>query len=319
MNDAKPLGRSSIWSSILRVALILVAVTPLIFSVVENWADLIEVFTRVSWWRFLISLLILVLVFPLMGILSWIVVRTFKPELGVLLVGRYYFISQIAKYLPGGFWAIPGRALLYVRAGVSQAKAAISVFREISALFIGAAIVAGIGLILGLPISDTLRNIIGVGLIAALLIVLLTQIPIFWGWINKIKWLRPASANLVVEDSERVSISWLVPGCGVSIIFWLLLGLPFRTLILSVAPESIEVSWVEAAAIFSLAWSAGFVVLVAPAGLGIRETVLAVLLSSFIPRADALAVALLARLWWITGETAWIVLSLVTAERSMDG
>jgi hypothetical protein len=51
--------------------------------------------------------------------------------------------------------------------------------------------------------------------------------------------------------------------------------------------------------------------------LGIRETVLAILLSSFIPRTDALAVALLARLWWIAGETVWIVISLTHSRRAI--
>jgi uncharacterized membrane protein YbhN (UPF0104 family) len=317
MNEAKPRAQATIWPRFLRVVLVLVALLPLLYSIIENWAELLGVLGTVVWSRFLLSLVLLALLFPLMGILSWLVVRTFKPDLGVRQIGRYYFISQLAKYLPGGFWAIPGRALLYVRAGVGQAQSAISVFREISALFIGAAIVAGIGLFLGLPISDTLRNVIGAGLIVAFLIVLMTQVPVLWEWINRIPWLKAVSGDFEIEDRDRFHIMWLLPACGVSIIFWLSLGMPFRTLVLSVVSDPIEFSWIEAAAIFSLAWCAGFVVLVAPAGLGIRETVLAILLSTLIPRVDALAVALLARLWWIAGETVWILFSLTT-RRSIE-
>jgi uncharacterized membrane protein YbhN (UPF0104 family) len=303
--------RANRWISLLRVLLILVALIPLIYAVLENWDELILVFSDLEWRRYLVSQLILVPIFPFIGIVSWVVVRRFKPDLKAIKIVRFYFISQIAKYLPGGFWAIPGRVLLYVTAGVPQAQGAVSVFREISAVFIGAALVGGFGLILGLPITEWMRNVIGIGLFAAILIIILTQFPIFWIWLNRIPLLKSATENLAQLEGKNLNLVWLVQACGVSVVFWALLGIPFRILVLAVSPEAANLHWMEAAAIFSLSWCAGFVVLVAPAGLGIRETVLAILLSSFIPRADALAVALLARLWWIAGETVWIVTSLV--------
>lgn len=308
--------RPNRWLNLIRVLLILVALIPLIYAVINNWEELLQVFTKIKWWNFIFSQILLVLIFPLMGFISWIVVRNFRSSLGIFQVLRYYFISQIAKYLPGGFWAIPGRVLLYVTAGVPQAQATVSVFREISAVFIGAAIVGGFGLFLGLPISETLRTVIGIGLFTAIVVVILTQIPIIWSWLNRIPWIKSKPVDMAMVQANQLNMTWLLQACGVSIAFWLLLGIPFRILVLSVSSDGVSLSWIEAAAIFSLSWCAGFVVLVAPAGLGIRETVLSILLASFIPRVDALAVALLARLWWIAGETVWIVISILMKDRS---
>jgi uncharacterized membrane protein YbhN (UPF0104 family) len=70
-------------------------------------------------------------------------------------------------------------------------------------------------------------------------------------------------------------------------------------------------TWLQAAGIFALSWCAGFVVVIAPAGLGVREYTLALLLGSFIPSGEAIAISFLARLWWTAAEVLYILASVL--------
>jgi hypothetical protein len=79
-----------------------------------------------------------------------------------------------------------------------------------------------------------------------------------------------------------------------------------------------SLSWLEAASIFALAWCAGFVVVFIPAGIGVRESVLAFLLSNIMPAGAALGLALLARLAWVVAEGFWILVTMVWLGRSSE-
>jgi len=63
---------------------------------------------------------------------------------------------------------------------------------------------------------------------------------------------------------------------------------------------------------FALAWSAGLLVVIAPAGVGVREAVLVAALSPVLDSADALVVALASRLFMSVGDfvlaaaSAWL-------------
>jgi uncharacterized membrane protein YbhN (UPF0104 family) len=67
---------------------------------------------------------------------------------------------------------------------------------------------------------------------------------------------------------------------------------------------------VGTAAVFALAWTVGFVVFFAPAGLGVRESVLSLLLSTFLPVSQAVSIALLSRIAWVVVEAIWILISI---------
>ena len=66
----------------------------------------------------------------------------------------------------------------------------------------------------------------------------------------------------------------------------------------------------QAASLFALAWSVGFAVVFVPAGMGVRESVLVVLLSQLISSGDAASAALLSRLWWMAIEAIYVMLSI---------
>jgi len=91
--------------------------------------------------------------------------------------------------------------------------------------------------------------------------------------------------------------TWLVYGTA----FWLLIG--------SLA----EMPLLDAIGIHALVFVAGYTAFVVPAGLGVREATLALLLGPYLPAGVAAALAAFTRLWTIAAELATCAVSLVLA------
>ncbi len=88
------------------------------------------------------------------------------------------------------------------------------------------------------------------------------------------------------------------------------MGIPFAQLAAALLPGREPLSWLQAASLFALSWSIGFVVVIAPAGFGVRESALVLLLAPFLPPAVAASLALLSRLWWMAVEALLIGVSI---------
>jgi len=96
--------------------------------------------------------------------------------------------------------------------------------------------------------------------------------------------------------------------------YWAVTGLAFAALVASVhrlAPG--EVPLVVAA--YAAAYAVGFLSLLTPAGLGVREGVLVVALSPVLPAGPALVVALVSRVWMMAAELAGAAVAQLAAGR----
>ena len=104
---------------------------------------------------------------------------------------------------------------------------------------------------------------------------------------------------------------WLPASClrgdgGVGILashtlLWICQGIAFYLFVRSLVP----VAWTNAStliACYAFAWIVGFLSFLTPGGLGIREGLLGLLLSSYMPVPQATLVALLCRLWMLSAE-----------------
>lgn len=295
-----------------RPALTLLAFYPLVRIVIIYRNDVRTVLANVRWDLFLLSLLLLFLVLPLIASISWISLRFLDIHIPSKKVVSIYFISQLAKYLPGGIWAFPGRMIAYQAVGVEQSRSIASVFREVSALVLASIAVSLLVFFQNIPISNQLHWVLIFGAAACIVAILLTQTPWFWSLLKKFKLRKFSSFPLAGgEDSRHLtSFKWL-PGAFIAgVIFWLAMGIPFQQLSRAISPESYSLSWVGTAAVFALAWTVGFVVFFAPAGLGVRESVLSLLLSTFLPVSQAVSIALLSRIAWVVVEAIWILISI---------
>ena len=307
--------------AIIRVGIVVLLLVPLIYTVNQRWISVRTALTTANWELILAGTFILMLAQPLMGLISWIVLRDLSQHFSYFRILLIYFISQAAKYLPGGIWAFPGRVVAYQAIGVEKSASIISMLREVSVLFLGAVVVGLLGLFHGPLIAEWVDVAIIAGVAICIVVIGIAQLPMAWHFLSKINMFK--NIDLAESGINRSSFKWMPLTLVASITFWLITGIAFRTMAIGVTPDAANISWLQAASIFALAWCAGFVVVFAPAGLGVRESAVSGLLLSYMPLGDALSVALIARLWWTVAEGVLIVFSILrvagTTSQLIDG
>ena len=291
-----------------RFLLVLLALAPVAYSTWKNWPEVRLALFQSDWPRLAVGFGILLAAMPLMGLIPWLTLRHLGVRQSVRKVLGLYFISQLAKYIPGGIWAYPGRMVAYERSGVGRVQAILSVSREVVALFLGSAAVALAGVLLNVQMPLWMQAATIFGILACAVAVLLTLVPAVWRWLSRIPFLRRSALAVLGDAGTTFNLRWLPGTLAVSLVFWLVTGWGFLQIVRAVTPGA-SMSWLEAASIFNLAWCVGFVIVFLPAGFGAREIVLSYLLGPYVGTADALTIALLARFWWMAAEAVYVALS----------
>jgi uncharacterized membrane protein YbhN (UPF0104 family) len=277
--------------------IVLVAFSLMGTNLYQNW----QLVQQYSWtfdpFSLTVSFACLFFAFLLLPLSTRLTMLMLDHNLPYSLSYRAYFLSQMAKYIPGGIWIVPGRVLVLRQVGVRSVASSLGMFVELYVLVIT-------GLMLFTPYL-ILQNTVPVWLAAAINVCLLLLLgllytPLVPQLLNRFTWL----------SSIKFKPDWhLLQLTAVLILFWLLLGTGFFWLIKSLQ-EGIGIElWLPAAAAYSSAWVVGFLVFVTPGGLGVREATLAFLLVAFLPLPIATLVALMARLWWLLAEIACVIVA----------
>jgi uncharacterized membrane protein YbhN (UPF0104 family) len=230
---------------------------------------------------------------------------------------RAYFVSQFGKYIPGKAWVILIRVgMLRGTAGGTPLVVGITATYE-TLTSMGAGAMLGMLLLpwVGVVPRELSDNFAIVITIAAL--------PLVLGALNKLAARR--IAKLRGPDAPPLPsppLTLLLQGLLHGIFGWCLLGLGLGFAIQAVAvepPAPTLDSYLADTGAMALAYVAGFFVLVAPGGLGIRELVLQYALSprfeaALEPKlaaAQAVVVSLVLRLTWTVAELAFMGLFLL--------
>jgi hypothetical protein len=219
---------------------------------------------------------------------------------------KVFFVGQLGKYLPGAIWPVLAQMELGTAHHVPRRRSAT------------------------VSVLTMLVSLLG-GLIAALL-----TLPFIAGAATAYRWaflivpvllaclhpkvLNPALARLLrlarrppleqplTARAVLLSLCWaLVSWACYGVQIWLLairLGVPDgRALLLAIGG-------------FAFAWCVGFLVVLAPAGAGIRDVLLVALLSPVVGTGGATAIALMSRILMTVGDLLVAGLAAVSAGRS---
>ena len=211
--------------------------------------------------------------------------------------GAALLVSQLGKYVPGGVWQATGQIGLARATGVRLQRGATA----FSVLAVAQA-VAGCtyGLLLAAAWTDValpLRILMGFGAIATL--PLIDRRWIVWA-LRKIPRTRSASAELVPSQSVIV-ITWaacLVTLAATSVAYLLMLG----------SFGHVSRPWLVIGA-YAIAWTAGFIAIPIPSGVGVREAVLAAILHGMFPASVVVAASVYYRLVSVATEGAMAALA----------
>lgn len=203
-----------------------------------------------------------------------------------------YNITQLGKYVPGSIWQFVGRIVILKRKGVPVAQIRDAMLAEHAWVIASASVMAACLIILAKPhfFLDWLDNmrvspllvgtLLAAGALATLGLGLMAFRRHFFFWLWR---LRPVPSALAT-----LAFIWVL--LGVSL--WVTLA-PFVT----VPPP-----WYYVVGIYCFAYVVGFLVPFAPAGLGIRESILSFGLLPYMPLETSLLLASINRVLYFAAE-----------------
>lgn len=201
-----------------------------------------------------------------------------------------YAKSQIAKYLPGNVFHVLGRQLLGHHHGLRHSVLAASTLYEFFGLVAASASMA-------MPAALTF-DLIRLGTISSRTLFLMAVFGcamLFFGHrLTRQRW-----PHLI---TIKVLKNWLFAYLNY-LLFFLLAGLLLVALVGIFSHRAYEPSVASfLVASFALSWLAGFLTPGAPSGLGVRESIIVLILQPLLPEAPAAMIAILLRAVTVSGD-----------------
>ena len=243
----------------------------------------------VSWLYLVLSFMSFLICLFTMALLWYGILRTMGGRLPLLTALRFYGLTLLPRYVPGSIWGYAGRTVMCEREGVERRVAA------------GSAVVE-VGLVVGSAFIVLVMELTDPGWILLVLVPLL--IMLFGLLISRLRD-RPQRVS-----QFRRAATWYAWGLAY-LGFWLLYGASSWLVAAAVAPE-IDIGHLLAITVRStVAWLAGFLAIIVPGGLGVREGVFALTLTPVVGPAEAVLIPLLARLTAMLAELAFFLTSIL--------
>lgn len=204
---------------------------------------------------------------------------------------RVYGVSQLAKYVPGNVFHLAGRQAMGMAAGAAGRPLARSTVEELASI----------------AAAGTLYGWLALPLIAP-------RVPVpacvaaFFGTV----WLA-------VFFSRRFRGPHAAAALVRQLLFLAVSGAVFATLLGATAPFAMR-DWLLIGAAYVLAWLGGLLTPGAPAGVGVRESILLLLLNGVATDADMLRAVVLGRLVTVIGDLAFFAAAcMIPADRAVLG
>lgn len=225
---------------------------------------------------------------------TWrLMLRSWGAEMPFWTAARVWSVSNLGKYVPGKVWQITAMAAMATRAGVS---AVVSTGSALLGTIINIACGIAIVLVIGWRWIDMVRDDARVVALVLLGLVVLgiLALPFLLPHINAIA--ARLSGRLIAFEAPPARI--VVTAIIGNLLTWLMYGVAFMWLVSGVLGESPGSPWLYIA-VNAAAYVVGYLFLFLPAGIGVREGVMAVLLTSqgLATPKQALLIAGASRIW----------------------
>ena len=218
-----------------------------------------------------------------------------------------FHLANITRYLPGRIWGVVRLISLSKQFGVSKTAVGSSL-----TLHVGVETAIGGVIALSLLFSEQaqetaqtvlksmsghtlLFTLVGLGFIGGLLLLIPT---VSTHARQLLKTLRSTGTPLFQKSFRH---QWILNVFVGHLLLWGCQGFAFFLFVRCLVP----VAWADIGvltACYAFAWIVGFLSFLTPGGLGVREGLLSLLLSSYMPVSQATLVALLCRVWILSAE-----------------
>jgi glycosyltransferase 2 family protein len=282
---AKALAGKALGSRLVRYGFLVLVVAYGAWAVSGQWAGIRHAVDRIGLrWSALALAAVLAALFTSM--LSW---RALLAGLGSSLpvgtAARIFFVGQLGKYLPGSVWPVLAQMEIATAHKVPRTRTALaSVLTMLIALLTG--LIIGVA---ALPFAGSGTQYTWVFGFVPVLVACLYPKVLNYGFSKLLRLARrPPMEQPLAARAIGISLGW-------SFLSWICYGLQIWVLAVRVgAPAGTALPLAIGA--FAFSWCAGFLVILAPAGGGVREIVMVAMLAPTLGgRGNALAVALVSR------------------------
>jgi uncharacterized membrane protein YbhN (UPF0104 family) len=272
---------------VLRLAVALLILAAVVLAVARTWHSVSADIRRIPVWALAGSV-----GFVLLGLVptvwAW---RILLADLGSPLppapAAGAFFVGQLGKYLPGSLWVVLAQSDLAARHGVPRRRTAVVGLVQV-----------GISIVVGLSMGVLAVPALVAGGVNRTWLLTLIAIPVGAAILHPPVLNRCVAVGLRVlrrEPLEHVFTRRAVAGAAIaSAVAWLAIGM--HVWLLAVALHAPAGRTILAAGFgYALAAAIGLLVVVTPAGLGARDVVIVLTLTSVMPRTAATAVAIVSR------------------------
>ncbi|GII75424.1 membrane protein [Sphaerisporangium rufum] len=275
-------------SPLVRVALAVVALGFLGYGLSRNWTASVAALGRLSWPTVAASLAAVLVGLTFMLVAWRRVLAGLGSPLPLRVAAKVLFMGQLGKYVPGSVWAFAAMMEL-ARDHGSPPR------RTFGATVIG--LVVSLGCALGLA-AVTLPLVSAQ--VARQSWYLLALIPLIM--IGLHPRVLTFGLNLVLRIGRREPLDRALPGsalvraAGLTMIGWLCYGVHMWLLLAGMRPDGGPELFAIAAGAYALAYVTGLLTVIVPAGIGVREGAMVLVLAPVLDTPRALVVAVVSRL-----------------------
>jgi uncharacterized membrane protein YbhN (UPF0104 family) len=215
--------------------------------------------------------------------------------------------TQIGKYVPGKVWYMLGRVYVGRQARLDGKSLALSMVLEACLLHV----TGGIIFLISMVISgnyNTNRLIISLVLISVAVIILHPKVlnrvaNFFLRILKKPQIASTLSYGQIMQISIYFFGLWIFQVIGFYLLIKAIYPIPFYHIL-------------HLAATYTLAWISGSVAIFTPGGLGVREGVMTLMLSSILPMPLAIAISFITRVWVSVFEIIVFFIGLIIQRRT---
>ena len=283
-------------TSLLGIAIGVAGIVFVVRTLVNKWDEVSDAFKQMDPLPLAASLMLALGALTIIGSTWSTILRHRNHHIPTSSALAWYFTGQLGKYVPGGIWAIVGRAEMAVRGGTSRNDAYVSTGISMMTTYLASVVVISVGSILSWTYP-----VIGIALLVG-------------GILGLALYAQPSIHALVLSLSKKflpngiVLAPWqvLLRYTTLHTPAWILMSLSTS---ITASAFGADVSIAEMFFFTASSWLIGFIAIGVPGGIGVRESVFTALATPAIGAPLAVSIALASRFVFILADVLGALIS----------